>query len=60
MVYHVVIHYEGAYDFNIKAEDQEEAEEIAMDLFEDLTAQEIIDNMEDHFVCDCWERNIEI
>ena len=55
MKYNVVIHYEGAWNFEIEAENEDRAKQIAEDSFADLSAKDLINNLADSFVCDCWE-----
>ena len=55
MKYNVVIHYEGGWSFEIEAENEDKAKEIAEMKFAELSAEELIDNLADSFVCDCWE-----
>jgi len=52
--YTVVIHYEGAWDYDIEAESEEEAKEIANGLFMDAEPLEVWDSV-DWDICDCWE-----
>ena len=53
--YNVVIHYEGAWDFEIEAENEEEAKEKAEAMFDDIPDRELIANLADVFIDDCWE-----
>lgn len=53
--WHVVIHYEGAYDFDVYAKNKEEAEEKAQIGFDEVDERELIANIESSDVCDCWE-----
>ena len=55
MKYNVVIHYEGGWNFEIDAENADKAKEIAEMKFNELSPKELIDNLADSFVCDCWE-----
>lgn len=59
MKYNVVIHYEGAWNFNIEAEDEDMAREIAEDKFAELSPEELINNLADNFVDGCWEVEME-
>jgi hypothetical protein len=59
MKYNVVIHYEGAWNFNIEAEDEDMAREIAEDKFAELSPEELINNLADSFVDGCWEVEME-
>lgn len=53
--YNVVIHYEGAWSFNIEAKDENKAMEIAETKFAELSPKELINNLADSFVDGCWE-----
>ena len=55
--YRVVIHYEGAWNFEIEAADEEQAQELAETQFAELGADELINNLADVITCDCWEVN---
>lgn len=57
MKYNVVIHYEGAWNFEIEAESAEAAEKIAEWHFDNIPAEKLIDNCGDIYVCDCYEIN---
>lgn len=59
-IYRVVIHYEGAFSYDIKAENTTEAEQIAEEFFDNLTDREIVSNLCEIGVCDCYEINHEI
>ena len=52
--YRVVIHYEGGYPYEVEANTEEEAREIAEHLFEDADPLEVWNNV-DWDVCDSWE-----
>lgn len=53
--YRVVVHYEGGWDFDIEAKNEDEAKDKAMELFGDLDCRSLINHLADVFVCDCWE-----
>lgn len=55
MKYEVHIHYEGGWSFEVNAKNKEEAEEKAFAEFDEISAEELIDNLADAFVDDCWE-----
>jgi len=52
--YTVVIHYEGAWHYDIEAESEEEAKEIANGLFMNAEPLEVRNSV-DWDICDCWE-----
>lgn len=53
----VVIHFEGAFDYEITADTREEAEEIAQSYVDELPSNSEIfaENLADCFVDDSWE-----
>lgn len=51
----VNVHYEGGWLFEIEAENREDAKEKAMDMFCDISDSELIANLADVFIDDCWE-----
>ena len=53
--YNVVVHYEGGWIFEIEAKNEDEAKEIAELHFGELSPNELIENLADVFICDCWE-----
>lgn len=53
--FNVVIHYAGAFDFEIKANTEEEAKEKAYALFDEVDKRDLVANLGDVDVCDCWE-----
>jgi hypothetical protein len=55
MKYNVVIHYEGGWNFEIEAENEDKAKEIAEMRFTELSPKELVNNLADSYVCDCWE-----
>lgn len=54
MKYNVIVHYEGGWKFEIEAKNIDEAKEIAEMKFDELSAQELVDNLADIYVCDVW------
>lgn len=55
--YRVVIHYEGAVAFNIKANNTTKAEQLAEELFDNMSDRELVENLGEIGVCDCYEVN---
>lgn len=55
MKYNVVVHYEGAWNFEIEAENEDKAKELAEREFDNLSAVELEENLADISVCDCYE-----
>ena len=55
MKYNVIIHYEGALKFEVEANNENEAQEIAEMEFSDCTNDELAANLEGFDVCDCWK-----
>jgi hypothetical protein len=53
--FNVVIHYEGGWSFEIEANDEEAAKEIAEEMFADIPDMDLIANLADVFIDDCWE-----
>ena len=56
-MYKVVIHYDGAVDFEIEAENTTEAEQLAEELFDDMDDRELVANLCEIGICDCYEIN---
>ena len=56
-IYRVVIHYEGAVDFEVEAENTIEAEMLAEELFDDMDDRELVANLGEIGVCDCYKVN---
>ena len=54
MFYKVNIHYEGGWQFEIDAKSEDEAKEKAEAAFADLSPAELINNLADSFVDDCY------
>lgn len=55
MLYKVVIHYEGGWLFEIEADSKDEAKEIAEEQFAGLDDRELVANLSDIYIDDCWE-----
>lgn len=53
--FRVIVHYAGACDFEIKANSEEQAEEKAYTLFEETDDRDLVANLDEVNVCDCWE-----
>lgn len=55
--YKAMIHFEGAFDYEIEATSKEEAEKIAQGYIDDLPSDSEIfaDNLADCFIDDSWE-----
>lgn len=56
--FEVVVHYEGGWKTIVEAEDEDSAKEIAEEQFEDVSAEELAENLADCFACDCWEETV--
>ena len=54
-LYKVVIHYEGAIDFEVEAESTSQAEQLAEELFDDMDDRELVANLADIGICDVYE-----
>ena len=54
-IYRVIIHYEGAVAFEIEADNEEKAEQLAEECFDDMSEKELIANLGEIGVCDCYE-----
>ena len=53
--FNVVVHYEGGWSFEVDAENKEEAKQKAEAMFSDISDRELVANLADVFVDDCWE-----
>ena len=53
--YNVVIHYAGAVNIEIDAENEDEARESAQRAFDDVSDTDLIADLAEVDVCDCWE-----
>lgn len=51
----VNVHYEGGWQFEIEAKNEEDAKEKAEAMFGDIDARELVANLADIFIDDCWE-----
>lgn len=56
MIYQVIVHYEGGWLFEVEADNEDEAKVEAMGLFDELDDRELVANLADVFVDDCWEK----
>ena len=54
-----VIHYAGAYDFLIEADDEDAARQKAEEMFGELSAVDLEANIADVHICDCYETDEE-
>lgn len=54
-MYRVVIHYEGAVAFEVEADNEEKAELLAERYFDNMDDRELVANLADINVCDCYE-----
>jgi hypothetical protein len=55
--FNVNVHYEGGLRFEIEAENEDEAKAKAEEMFGDISDSELIANLADIFIDDCWEEN---
>lgn len=53
--YKVVIHYEGALDYFVQAENSEQAERIALSYAQSEDNDFFAGNLADMFIADCYE-----
>lgn len=53
--YNVVIHYAGAFDIQVEAENEEQAYQMAEQVFDEIPDQDLIADLADISICDCWE-----
>ena len=53
--FNVNIHYEGGWLFEIEAENKDEARAKAEKMFSDIPDSELVANLADMFIDDCWE-----
>jgi len=53
--YTVIVHYEGAFEYTVEAEDEDKAREIAEEKFGCESNDSIAENIADSYVCDSWE-----
>ena len=57
MKYLVNIHYEGGWQFEIEADNEEQAKELAEERFDELSSEELVNNLAGIFVDDCYAKN---
>lgn len=55
----VIVHYEGAMDYEVEAETEEEARDIADQMFSEEDDRKISTSVAYYDICDCWEFNEE-
>lgn len=53
--YNVVIHYAGAFDIQVEAENEEQARQMAEQAFDEVSDADLIADLADIGICDCWE-----
>ena len=53
--YRVVVHYEGAFKYDIFADNPGKAEAIAMAAADSAPTERYLENLADMFITDCWE-----
>ena len=53
--YEVVIYYAGAVNVQVEAENDEEAYANAEQAFDEMSDADLIANLEDIHICNCWE-----
>lgn len=51
----VVVHYQGSADILVEAENEDEAKKKAEEAFDEIPEMELIANLADIGICDCWE-----
>ena len=57
MKYLVNVHYDGGWQFEIEADNEEQAKELAEERFGELSSEELVNNLADIFVDDCYAKN---
>ena len=57
MKYLVNVHYEGGYLFEIEADNEEKAKKLAEELFDELSSEELVNNLSGIFV-DYYVKNL--
>lgn len=55
----VIVRYEGAIDYEVEAETEEEARDIAEQMFSEEDDRKISASVAYYDICDCWEFNEE-
>ena len=53
--YEVIIHYAGAVNVQVEAENEEQAREMAEQSFDKMSDADLISDLADIHICDCWE-----
>lgn len=53
--YKVVVHYQGSAEIQVEAENEDEAKKKAEQEFDEIPEMELIANLADIGICDCWE-----
>jgi hypothetical protein len=56
-MYRVIIHYEGAVYFDVEANNEERARQLAEGLFDDMDDRELVANLADIDIDDVFEVN---
>ena len=51
----VIIRYEGLIDYEVEAETEEEARDIADKMFSEEDDRKISESVAYYDICDCWE-----
>lgn len=54
--WYVNIHYEGCFSAEIDAEDEEEAKNIAWSMFDEIPADELLNDLGDCFIDDIYTK----
>ena len=58
--FEVVVHYEGVISYEVEAQTEEEARQIAERMFGDESDAIIAAEIADCDICDCWEMEEEL
>ena len=53
--YTVIIHYAGAVNIQVEAENEEQAHKKAEQVFDEISDADLISGLGDIHICDCWE-----
>ena len=53
--YTVIIHYAGAANIQVEAENEEQAHKKAEQVFDEISDADLIAELKDIHICDCWE-----
>lgn len=51
----VIVHYQGSADILVEAENEDEAKKKAEQEFDEIPEMELVANLADIGICDCWE-----